>query len=89
MLMSAAENDLLQSCKWLLEHGADVNKAMPATGWTALHAAAKKGNLEVVQLLVKAGADSHKQAGHRDFGKGCKASDVTVDAAVLKLLKDC
>ena len=40
--------------------GADVN-ATDADGWTALMAAADKGNTEVVAFLVDRGADIHRK----------------------------
>ena len=59
---------------------------MPSTGWTAGHAATKKGNLEVLELLLKNGADQSKQAMHRDFGKNLGFEDVTQEKPVLELL---
>jgi ankyrin repeat protein len=40
----------------LLEHGADVN-ARQEGGWTALHAASQNGDVEMLRLLIAAGAD--------------------------------
>jgi ankyrin repeat protein len=45
----------LETTKFLVEHGADVNAA-GQYGWTALHAAAYQGNNEVIQYLVSKGA---------------------------------
>lgn len=41
----------------LLDHGADVNRAPPHAGFTALQAAAFRGDLEVAMLLLQQGAD--------------------------------
>jgi ankyrin repeat protein len=84
-LMTAAENCNYKSAEWLLKKGADVNTAM-STGWTAGHAASKKGNLEVLKLLLDSNANKHIQAVHRDFGKNLSFADVTVDSEVLSLL---
>ena len=86
-LMTAAENNQLESAKWLLKNGADVNMQMHGTLWTAGHAAAKRGNLEILELLLKNGASQDSLACHRDFGKNLRFSDVTSDEKVLQLLK--
>ena len=39
---------------------------MPGTGWTAGHAATKRGNLELLELLLSSGADQNILAQHRD-----------------------
>ena len=41
----------------LMRHGADVNAAEPLTQSTALHAASKAGETQVVRLLIDSGAD--------------------------------
>jgi ankyrin repeat protein len=45
----------VETAKYLLDHGADVNAA-GEFGWTALHAAAYQGLNDVVALLVSKGA---------------------------------
>jgi ankyrin repeat protein len=51
-------------CKLLLEAGAQVN-ARQQGGFTALHAAAQNGNMELIDLLLAHGADpgAHSAAG--------------------------
>jgi hypothetical protein len=50
------QHDLcLETAKFLINHGADVNKA--GTVGTPLHAAAKRGYVDAIQMLLKAGAD--------------------------------
>ncbi len=49
-----------------MQGGADVNAAQHG-GWTALQAAAKHNNLEMVRVLLAAGADVERQA---DDGQG-------------------
>jgi len=45
----------VQTAKYLVEHGADVNQA-GQYGWTALHAAAYQGLNDVIEYLVSKGA---------------------------------
>ena len=54
----------LEVARWLLEAGADKDKAAH-DGRTALAAASSNGHLEVVQVLLEAGADKDK-AKHND-----------------------
>lgn len=54
-LILAAGHGHVETVRALLDNGADVN-ATDASGWTALHAAAYKGSLEVMQLLLERGA---------------------------------
>jgi cytohesin len=57
-LMFAAKQDVPQSIEALLAHGADVNQ-QSSGGFTALHGVAEStaANVEVLQLLLDAGAD--------------------------------
>ena len=86
-LMTAAENNQLESTKWLLKNGADVNTQMQGTLWTAGHAASKRANLEILELLLKNGASQDLLACHRDFGKNLRFSDVTTDERVHQVLQ--
>jgi ankyrin repeat protein len=54
-LMLAAANGYEGTVKTLLDAGADPNQ-MDFTGWTALHAAAFKGDAKIVTLLLEYGA---------------------------------
>ena len=75
----------MEAARWLLKQGALVTHAME-TGWTAAHAAAKKGNADILEMLLQAGADRHARAAHRDFGKNLELEDVTNDKEILGLL---
>jgi ankyrin repeat protein len=46
----------------LIKHGADVNDQQ-AEGITALHEAAQSGDLEMIRVLLAAGADPHLRSG--------------------------
>ena len=50
----AAEHNNVQSVRYLLQHGEDVNAAQ-SDGLTALHWAALNNNLEVTEILLYAG----------------------------------
>jgi hypothetical protein len=59
-LHSATANVLkLKTVEWLLEYKADVNAVQPG-GWIPLHAAAARGDHEIVELLVSQGADPNR-----------------------------
>jgi ankyrin repeat protein len=56
-LMTAVKADKTEDAKKLIAKGADANSRTSPTGWSALHYAARNGNVEVVQSLLNAGAD--------------------------------
>jgi ankyrin repeat protein len=57
-LMAAVESGHRTTVEWLLQRGANVNARSDAPSrHTPLHAAAWNGDLELVKLLVEAGAD--------------------------------
>ena len=47
----------LDSLVLLLQQGADVNAQHKINGWTALHWAAKRNNMRIVETLLTNGAD--------------------------------
>ncbi|MGA2350151.1 MAG: ankyrin repeat domain-containing protein [Terracidiphilus sp.] len=56
-LMTAVKADNTQDALRLIGKGADSNSRTSPSGWSALHYAARNGNVEVVQQLLSAGAD--------------------------------
>ncbi|HJZ91616.1 MAG TPA: ankyrin repeat domain-containing protein [Gemmataceae bacterium] len=52
-LNGAAFHGHWQLCQFLIEHGADVNHPLPATGETPLHSALCKTNRSVYNLVLK------------------------------------
>ena len=56
-LMAAIKADNTADVKKLIDKGANPNSRTSPTGWSALHYAARNGNVEEVQLLLNAGAD--------------------------------
>jgi ankyrin repeat protein len=58
-LMTAAENNDVERCDWLIGHGAEVDRC--STGETALHSAVREDSREAARLLLERGADPNKQ----------------------------
>lgn len=56
-LMTAVKADNTEEAKKLIKKGADVNSRTSPSGWSALHYAARNGNVEIVQFLLSSGAD--------------------------------
>jgi ankyrin repeat protein len=60
VLIAAVDSGDPALVRWLLDRGADVNVRYPGRSrQTALHNAAWNGDLDMVRLLVEAGADLH------------------------------
>jgi ankyrin repeat protein len=67
VMMAAVDFRHYEIVKWLLARGADVNARSDAESrHTALHSAAWNGDLEMVMLLVHAGADRHARDAQYD-----------------------
>jgi ankyrin repeat protein len=56
----AADNEMLDVCRWLVAAGADVN-AKGERGSTALHVAVFKANIGMVELLLENGASPNAE----------------------------
>lgn len=61
-LHCAAREGLVEMCRLLLEHGADVNRS-DMFGQVPLHYAARRGNTDVVRLLLHTGARTDAYGG--------------------------
>jgi ankyrin repeat protein len=74
----------VQTARYLIEHGADVNAA-GQFGWTALHAASYQGLNDVVEYLVSKGAkiDAFDQLGQTPLS--ISLSVLTKDAGARRL----
>jgi ankyrin repeat protein len=76
VLMAAVDFGHHELVRWLLSQGANVNAKAQAT---ALHSAAWNGDLEMVKLLVAAGADiSARDAEHDNTPAGFAQVAITV-----------
>jgi ankyrin repeat protein len=58
-LMAAVKADNTQEAGNLIKKGADANSRTSPNGWSALHYAARNGNVDIVQQLLSAGADAN------------------------------
>ena len=61
LVFVASEKGFGDLVLWLHKHGADINEAQNADGWTPAHAASGYGNAEVLRVLGKLGADLNLQ----------------------------
>ena len=66
-LMMAAEAENTDLVNLLLSRGAKVNASLPGTLSTALHMAARRGDIETVRELCRAGADFRARAGKDSY----------------------
>jgi ankyrin repeat protein len=57
--MTAVKADNTAEAIKLIGKGADPNSRTSPSGWSALHYAARNGNVEIVQALLNAGADAN------------------------------
>jgi ankyrin repeat protein len=86
-LMTAVKADNTEEVRSLIGKGADANSRTSPTGWSALHYAARNGNVEIVQLLLNAGADPN-YSGSMDGQAGSSAGlkPLTLAKASLDLV---
>ncbi|XP_064258025.1 B-cell lymphoma 3 protein homolog [Passer domesticus] len=77
-LLHAVENDSLEMAELLLQRGASVN-AQSYAGCTALHAAAGRGLLRLLRLLLRCGADCGLRNLHNDTAAAVAASAQVID----------
>ena len=81
LLVAAVRAEEVQLVQWALDHGTDVNAIRPEkNNATALILAARKGNAEIVSLLLAAGADpdvaNHEGETALDIAKGKKVKEL-------------
>jgi ankyrin repeat protein len=61
LLHLASRDGLVDTARWLLNHGADANAQDNGEGWTPLHVAVWIKHPEIVQMLLEHHADIHAQ----------------------------
>jgi hypothetical protein len=79
LLMPSVKADNTAEVIRLIGKGADPNNRPSPKSWSALHYAAMNGNVEIVQALLKAGADPN-YAGTKD-GQATSAARMPLDLA--------
>ncbi|MGO9316295.1 MAG: ankyrin repeat domain-containing protein [Terracidiphilus sp.] len=77
--MTAVKADNTTEAINLIGKGVDPNSRTSPKGWSVLHYAAMNGNVEIVQALLKAGADPN-YAGTKD-GQATSAARTPLDLA--------
>lgn len=68
-LMMATESEDTNTVNLLLTRGAKVNAMMPGTLITALHIAARRGDLDTVQQLCRSNANDSARANNGSYGR--------------------
>ena len=86
VLMQSSHSNWIPMVEWLLSNGANPNFQMPATGWTAMHSAAKAANVEVLKLLLEKGGSKTLKAKHQSMGNNLLVEDCSTNADILSLL---
>jgi ankyrin repeat protein len=67
VMINAVESGNRELVRWLIAHGANINaRCAGQSRQTALHNAAWRGDLDMVKLLVEAGADRHLRDAEHD-----------------------
>jgi len=85
--MAAVKSDNTAEAKKLIEKGAGANSRTSATGWSALHYAARNGNAEIVQALLAAGADpNYSGAMEGQTGSVISLKPLVIARATLDLV---
>jgi uncharacterized protein len=74
----------VQTAKYLLEHGADVNAA-GQFGWTALHSASYQGITDLIEFLVSKGAKIEAMDSFRQTPLSISLSVLTKEAGAHRL----
>ena len=75
-LIAAVKADNSADAVKLIAKGADANSRTSPTGWSALHFAARNGDVEVVQSLLSAGADPNYSASMNNSAATRKPLDL-------------
>lgn len=89
-LMWAAAAGNVEAVDELVKAGADVNVALPKSGFTAFHFAARQGKTKVVEQLLEAGVDINavmetNKTGGRNPRKNMSALLIAIESGHLEL----
>ena len=74
----------LQTARYLVDHGADVNAA-GQFGWTALHSATYQGITDLMEFLISKGANINAMDGFRQTPLSIALSVLTKEAGAHRL----
>ena len=74
----------LETARYLVDHGADVNAA-GQFGWTALHSATYQGITDLIEFLVSKGANIEAMDGFRQTPLSISLSVLTKEAGAHRL----
>lgn len=80
-------NSDLQAVKKVIARGIDVNAPDPGLGRTALHFAARHDSVELIQILLDAGADVNASNNWGDTPLHIAAAEIKSPSVVLKLIE--
>lgn len=88
-LMMAVETGNTDMVSLLHNRGAKVNASLPGTMMTALHMASKRGDMDSVRELCRAGADWKARAGKEPYGKTpAQEADLCTDKVKRQEVRD-
>lgn len=86
VLMQSSNRNWKSMVDWMLKNGADPNKQMLVTGWTAMHSAARKGNIDILKALLDNKGNKNLKGQHQSLGVNLIVEDCTVDQNIIALL---
>lgn len=88
-LFDAVKHHDVQKVQALIQEGANVKQPEADGGWSTLHYAARVGDVEMVQLLMKAGADPnyYGEAGGQTGSTRINTKPVVLAGATLQLAR--
>jgi hypothetical protein len=82
----AASTGALRSCQELVKHGAQVNAQNGSYNGSALATVSYMGKHEIVEFLVKEGADVNMQLQYGDYGSALAAASHMGEQEIVKFL---
>lgn len=86
-LFKACEQGNIETVKNLIDLGVNVNAVYEKVGWTPLMISIIKKNFDIVDLLIKSGADIHftDDKGNSPFILACLSKNISLITTLIKL----